>query len=106
MTDIWRHQGPILIAGAIVLDPEGELHRPAAQDILIEGKTIVALGEEARIRGQQARVFNARGLIVTPGVRQRTLSLARYAVARALRADDAGKLGSCRISIQLAAASS
>lgn len=65
--DIWRHQGPILIAGALVLDPKGELHRPAAQDILVEDKVIVALGDEARSRGQAAKTFDARGLIVTPG---------------------------------------
>jgi 5-methylthioadenosine/S-adenosylhomocysteine deaminase len=65
--DIGRHQGPILIAGALVLDPEGEVHRPAAQDILVENKIIVALGDEARSRGQAAKTFDARGLIVTPG---------------------------------------
>jgi 5-methylthioadenosine/S-adenosylhomocysteine deaminase len=65
--DIWRHQGPILIAGALVLDPKGELHRPAAQDILVEDKVIVALGDEARSRGRAAKTFDARGLIVTPG---------------------------------------
>jgi 5-methylthioadenosine/S-adenosylhomocysteine deaminase len=66
-TEIWRHQGPILIAGALVLDPEGELHRPAAQDVLVDGKVIVALGSEARSRGKAAKTFDARGLIVTPG---------------------------------------
>jgi cytosine/adenosine deaminase-related metal-dependent hydrolase len=65
--DIWRHQGSVLISGALVLDPRGELHRPAAQDILIEDKVIVAIGDEARSRGQVARTFDARGLIVTPG---------------------------------------
>jgi 5-methylthioadenosine/S-adenosylhomocysteine deaminase len=66
-SDIWRHQRPILITGARVLDPEGELHRPAVQDILIEDKVVVALGEEARGRGRAATVFDAHGLIVTPG---------------------------------------
>lgn len=65
--DIWLHRGPILIAGALVLDPEGELHRPTTQDILVEGNIIVALGDEARSRGQAAKTFDARGLIVTPG---------------------------------------
>jgi 5-methylthioadenosine/S-adenosylhomocysteine deaminase len=65
--DIWRHHGPTLIMGALVLDPEGELHRPLAQDILVEDKLIVAIGKEARSRGQAARTFDARGLIVTPG---------------------------------------
>ena len=65
--DIWRNRGPVLITGALMLDPEGELHRPVAQDILVEGKAVVALGEEARQRGQGATVFDARGLIVTPG---------------------------------------
>ena len=50
-----------------MLDPKGELHRPAAQDILVEDKVIVALGDEARSRGQAAKTFDARGLIVTPG---------------------------------------
>jgi 5-methylthioadenosine/S-adenosylhomocysteine deaminase len=66
-SNIWRHQGPILITGARVLDPEGELHRPAAQDILVEDRIIVAVGEEARSRGQASTAFDARGLIVTPG---------------------------------------
>jgi 5-methylthioadenosine/S-adenosylhomocysteine deaminase len=65
--DISAHHGPILIAGALVLDPQGELHRPAAQDILVENGIIVALGDEARSRGQAAKTFDARGLIVTPG---------------------------------------
>jgi 5-methylthioadenosine/S-adenosylhomocysteine deaminase len=65
--EFWRHQGPILISGALVLDPEGELHRPAAQDILVDGKVIVALGSEARSRGKAAKTFDARGLIVAPG---------------------------------------
>jgi 5-methylthioadenosine/S-adenosylhomocysteine deaminase len=65
--DIWRQPGPTLITGALVLDPEGELHRPPAQDILIEDKVIVALGTEAQSRGQAARIFDAHGLIVMPG---------------------------------------
>ena len=65
--DIGRQRGPIFIAGALVLDPEGELHRPAAQDILVENTVIVALGDEARSRGQAAKTFDARGMIVTPG---------------------------------------
>lgn len=66
-SEIWRHQGPFLITGARVLDPEGELHRPVARDILVEGEVVAALGEEARQRGKAATVFDARGLIVTPG---------------------------------------
>jgi 5-methylthioadenosine/S-adenosylhomocysteine deaminase len=65
--DLLGHQGPLLITGAFILDPEGELHRPSAQDVLIENKTIVALGEEARNRGQSARAFDASGFIVAPG---------------------------------------
>jgi 5-methylthioadenosine/S-adenosylhomocysteine deaminase len=65
--DILRHRGPLLITGARVLDPEGELHRPPAQDILIENEIIVALGEEARARGRAIRTFDATGTILTPG---------------------------------------
>lgn len=65
--DLLQHKGAILITGALILDPEGELHRPIVQDVLIENKTIVALGEEARIRGQSARSFDASGFLMTPG---------------------------------------
>lgn len=65
--EFFREKGPWLISGAIVLDPEDELHRPVVSDVLVEGQTIVAVGDEARLRGHSARRFDAGGFIVTPG---------------------------------------
>ena len=59
---------PILIAGARVLDPEGELHRPPVADILITDERIVAVGREATVAApSRAEIFDAGGLLVAPG---------------------------------------
>jgi 5-methylthioadenosine/S-adenosylhomocysteine deaminase len=60
---------PILIAGGRVLDPEGELHRPPATDILIEAGRITALGEAAAARAGavDAETIDAAGQLITPG---------------------------------------
>jgi 5-methylthioadenosine/S-adenosylhomocysteine deaminase len=59
----------ILISGGRLLDPEGELHRPAVSDILIEADRISALGEaaKARARVMGAEIIDASGKLVTPG---------------------------------------
>jgi 5-methylthioadenosine/S-adenosylhomocysteine deaminase len=59
----------ILITGGRVLDPEGELHRPAVVDILIEADRISALGESAKARAEAigAEIVDAGGKLITPG---------------------------------------
>ena len=59
----------ILITGGRVLDPEGELHRPVANDILIEADCISALGESAKARAEAigAEIVDASGKLITPG---------------------------------------
>lgn len=71
----WREQRhadsirPVLISGALVLDPLGELHRPSQLDILINHGEIVALGREALSHGRflGAELIDATGYLVTPG---------------------------------------
>jgi cytosine/adenosine deaminase-related metal-dependent hydrolase len=60
---------PVLISGALVLDPLGELHRPPQLDILINDGEIVALGEQALNHGRSlgAELIDATGYLVTPG---------------------------------------
>ncbi len=59
---------PILITGARVLDPEGELHRPPVADILITDERIAAVGREAAVAApSHAETFDAGGLLVAPG---------------------------------------
>jgi cytosine/adenosine deaminase-related metal-dependent hydrolase len=65
--EIPQGSGALLVTGARVLDPEGELHRPPEMDVLVEGGRIAALGDEARGRGQFARQFDASGYLITPG---------------------------------------
>ena len=61
-------QRPILITGARVLDPEGELHRPPIADILIRDERIVAVGRDAGVAApSDAEIFDAGGLLVAPG---------------------------------------
>src|ERR1700694_1079656 len=57
----------LLIAGARVLDPDGELHRPPVSDVLIEAGQIVALGEDATARAGDAEILDARSCLLTPG---------------------------------------
>ncbi|WP_213769740.1 amidohydrolase family protein [Bradyrhizobium sp. dw_78] len=65
--DTAQGHGSLLISGARVLDPYGELHRPPVTDILVEQGRIVALGGEAHARGRSAQPFDARGHLITPG---------------------------------------
>jgi len=59
----------IFISGGRALDPEGELHRPATTDILIEVDRISALGEAAKTRAEAigAEIVDASGKLITPG---------------------------------------
>jgi 5-methylthioadenosine/S-adenosylhomocysteine deaminase len=59
----------ILISGGHVLDPESELHRPAATDVLVEADCISALGKTATARAEAigAEIVDASGKLITPG---------------------------------------
>ncbi|SNS34945.1 Cytosine/adenosine deaminase [Tardiphaga sp. OK246] len=57
-----------LITGGRILDPDGELDRPPVADVLIIDGRIVAIGPEGKLdAGEDARVIDARGKLVTPG---------------------------------------
>lgn len=55
----------LLVTGARVLDPEGELHRPLAQDVLIEHGVIAAVGPGIVADGVDR--LEAAGCLLTPG---------------------------------------
>ncbi len=59
----------ILIKGGLVYDHDGDVHKPVAADILIEGSDIVAVGPKLtgpRIQG--AQVIDAHDHLVIPGL--------------------------------------
>ena len=56
----------LLLTGARVLDPEGELHRPPPQDVLIEDGVIIAIGTGLGADG--AERFDASGCLLAPGL--------------------------------------
>ena len=59
----------LLIRGGQVYDHDGDVHRPAVADILIEGNDIVAVGSEAATRaGREAKVIDAANRLVVPGL--------------------------------------
>lgn len=61
--------GRILVKGGLVYDHDGDVHKPAAADILIENGTITAIG--ANLPPQQtvgAKVLDASHHIVIPGL--------------------------------------
>jgi 5-methylthioadenosine/S-adenosylhomocysteine deaminase len=57
----------LLITGGRVLDPDGELHRPPVQDLLIVDGRIAAIGEAATAQSGEADRLDATGCLVTPG---------------------------------------
>jgi cytosine/adenosine deaminase-related metal-dependent hydrolase len=59
--------GRLLIAGGRLLDPEGELHQPPLQDLLIVDGRIAATGEAASAQAGGAARLDATGCLVTPG---------------------------------------
>ena len=56
----------ILIRGGQVYDHDGDVHRPAVADILIEGDKISAVGPELPSDGHQ--VIDATGKLIIPGL--------------------------------------
>src|SRR6266508_1773135 len=57
----------LLVRGGQVYDHEGDVHKPAAADILIEGGDIVAVGADLAIEGAH-EVVDASGRLVVPGL--------------------------------------
>ena len=59
----------LLIRGGLVYDHEGDVHKPARADILIEGSDIVAVGPDlAAERTRGAEVLDASNHLVIPGL--------------------------------------
>ena len=58
-------QTKILIRGGQVYDHDGDVHRPAVADILIEGDTIAAIGPG--LQGDGHQVIDAAGKLIIPG---------------------------------------
>ncbi len=56
----------LLIRGGQVYDHDGDVHRPAHADILIEGGDIVAVGRD--LAADRADVIDASGRLVIPGL--------------------------------------
>ena len=57
----------LLIKGGQVYDHEGDVHKPAVADILIEGDTIAAVGPNLTVSGQHEIIDASRRLVV-PGL--------------------------------------
>jgi 5-methylthioadenosine/S-adenosylhomocysteine deaminase len=57
-----------LIKGGLVYDHDGDVHRPAQADILIEGSTISAVGAIPNADAQGAEIIDASGHMVVPGM--------------------------------------
>src|SRR5712691_7520937 len=57
----------LLIRGGQVYDHDGDVHKPAIADILIEGGDIVAVGADLAIAGAH-EVVDASGRLVVPGL--------------------------------------
>jgi len=62
--------GPqLLVRGGQVYDHDGDVHRPAVADVLIEGGSIVAVGGDAATRARRdATVLDASNRLVVPGL--------------------------------------
>src|SRR5258708_10731276 len=59
----------ILIRGGQVYDHDGDVHRPAVADVLIEGSEIAAVGGDLSARvGPQAKIIDAANRLVVPGL--------------------------------------
>lgn len=59
----------LLIRGARVYDHDGDIHRPAAADILIDGGRIAAVGGDLSARARPGvEILDATGRLVMPGL--------------------------------------
>ena len=57
----------LLVRGGQVYDHDGDVHKPPAADILIEGSNIVAVGPALAMDGEQ-EIIDARDRLVVPGL--------------------------------------
>jgi 5-methylthioadenosine/S-adenosylhomocysteine deaminase len=57
----------LLIEGARLLDPQGELHRPEMEALLVRDGRIAARGADAVAQAEGAARLDASGLLLTPG---------------------------------------
>jgi cytosine/adenosine deaminase-related metal-dependent hydrolase len=57
----------LLVRGGQVYDHEGDVHKPAVADILIEGSDIAAVGRDLKVEGTH-EVVDAAGRLVVPGL--------------------------------------
>jgi cytosine/adenosine deaminase-related metal-dependent hydrolase len=57
----------LLVRGGQVYDHEGDVHKPAVADILIEGSDIAAVGRDLKVEGAH-EVVDAAGRLVVPGL--------------------------------------
>src|SRR5436189_3306712 len=59
--------GRLLVRGGQVYDHEGDVHKPAIADILIEGSDIVAVGPDLKVEGAH-EIIHAIDRLVVPGL--------------------------------------
>src|SRR5262245_18788666 len=57
----------LLVRGGQVYDHDGDVHKPAVADVLIEGGDIVAVGPDLAVTGAH-QVVDAAGKLVVPGL--------------------------------------
>ena len=81
----------LLIRGGQVYDHDGDAHKPALADILIEGGNIVAVGRDLPSEGVQA-ILDAPRPADRARPDQRALLFARYPVPRHVRGAAAGNV--------------
>jgi cytosine/adenosine deaminase-related metal-dependent hydrolase len=58
----------LLVRGGQVYDHDGDVHKPAIADILIDGGKIVSVGAEATAGGADATILDATDRLVIPGL--------------------------------------
>src|SRR5262245_19836499 len=59
--------GRLLVRGRQVYDHDGDVHKPAVADILVEGSDIVAVGRDLAVAGAH-EIIDAKDRLVVPGL--------------------------------------
>ena len=60
--------GRLLVRGGAVYDHDGDIHKPAIADILVEGGQIAAVGVDLGDAAADAEILDASGHLVIPGL--------------------------------------